>query len=123
MIRKNSNWKFDSFFLSPSGKDFLWGGTRLEEEFGKELDLTPLAETRECSTHPDGPSIVANGIYKTNTQQFKPKQKVTKYLFYRPQTREKHPSTWVSAVEQYTRTDRKKTESVLHSLSSFLDNH
>ena len=55
MIRKNSNWKFDSFFLSPSGKDFLWGGTRLEEEFGKELDLTPLAETRECSTHPDGP--------------------------------------------------------------------
>ena len=63
MIRKNSNWKFDPFLLSPSGKDYLRGGTRLEEEFGKELDLTPLAETWECSTHPDGPSIVANGIY------------------------------------------------------------
>ena len=27
------------------------------------------------------------------------------------------------AIEQYTRTDRKRTESVLHSLSSFLDKH
>ena len=64
MTRKNSDWKFDPFLLSPSGKDYLWGGTRLEEEFGKELDLDPLAETWECSTHPDGPSIVANGIYQ-----------------------------------------------------------
>ena len=29
----------------------------------------------------------------------------------------------VPAIEQYTRTDRKRTESVLHSLSSFLDKH
>ena len=29
----------------------------------------------------------------------------------------------VPAIEQYTRTDRKRTESVLHSLSSFLGKH
>lgn len=47
--------------LKPVGKDYLWGGTRLREEFGKDIALTPLAETWECSTHPDGPSTVANG--------------------------------------------------------------
>ncbi len=50
--------------LVPTGKDYLWGGTRLREEYGKKIDLTPLAETWECSVHPDGPSYVANGIYK-----------------------------------------------------------
>lgn len=50
--------------LQPAGKDYLWGGTRLREEYGKKIDLTPLAETWECSVHPDGPSIVANGQYK-----------------------------------------------------------
>ena len=29
----------------------------------------------------------------------------------------------VPSIEQYTRTDKKRTESVLHSLSSFLDKH
>ena len=53
--------------LIPTGKDYLWGGTRLREEYGKKIDLTPLAETWECSVHPDGPSYVANGIYKGNT--------------------------------------------------------
>ena len=48
--------------LKPVGKDYLWGGTRLREEYGKDIDLTPLAETWECSTHPDGPSTVANGV-------------------------------------------------------------
>lgn len=33
----------------------------------KKIDLTPLAETWECSVHPDGPSYVANGIYKGQT--------------------------------------------------------
>ena len=35
--------------LIPTGKDYLWGGTRLREEYGKKIDLTPLAETWECS--------------------------------------------------------------------------
>lgn len=50
--------------LLPAGKDYLWGGTRLRDEYGKKIDLTPLAETWECSVHPDGPSIVENGEFK-----------------------------------------------------------
>lgn len=49
--------------LRPSGKDYLWGGRRLKDEFDKELDLEPLAETWECSTHPDGPSYVSDGAF------------------------------------------------------------
>ena len=48
-------------FLRPTGKDYLWGGSRLNDDFAKGIDLTPLAETWECSTHPDGPSYVCGG--------------------------------------------------------------
>lgn len=52
-----------SFLLRPSGKDYIWGGTRLKTEFGKDfLPEDPLAETWECSVHPDGPSYVASGL-------------------------------------------------------------
>lgn len=51
------------FLLSPSGKDYLWGGRRLNNEFAKNIDMYPLAETWECSTHPDGPSYVVSGDY------------------------------------------------------------
>lgn len=47
--------------LRPSGKDYLWGGSRLNDEFEKNIPLSPLAETWECSTHPDGPSYVLGG--------------------------------------------------------------
>lgn len=53
--------------LSPVGKDYLWGGTRLRDEYGKKIDLTPLAETWECSVHPDGPSVVPSGKFKGKT--------------------------------------------------------
>lgn len=49
------------FLLKPSAKDYLWGGNRLNDEFAKEIDISPLAETWECSTHPDGPSFLLNG--------------------------------------------------------------
>ncbi len=49
--------------LMPAGKDYLWGGTRLKTEYRKQIDLTPLAETWECSVHPDGLSVVENGKY------------------------------------------------------------
>ena len=51
------------FLLRPSGKDYLWGGSRLNDEFEKNIDLQPLAETWECSTHPDGPSYVVGGEF------------------------------------------------------------
>lgn len=50
--------------LRPVGKDYLWGGNRLREEYGKNLAQTPLAETWECSAHPDGPSGVGNGSFR-----------------------------------------------------------
>lgn len=46
--------------LKPSAKDYLWGGKRLNDEFAKNIDLFPLAETWECSTHPDGPSFISD---------------------------------------------------------------
>ena len=49
--------------LRPSGKDYLWGGNRLNDEFEKEMNLSPVAETWECSTHPDGPSYVSGGKF------------------------------------------------------------
>ena len=49
------------FLLKPAAKDYLWGGRRLNDEFNKGIDVYPLAETWECSTHPDGMSLVASG--------------------------------------------------------------
>lgn len=57
------------FLLAPVGKDYLWGGSRLKEEFAKDLSLPFLAETWECSTHPDGPSLVSSGPYQGRTLQ------------------------------------------------------
>lgn len=51
------------FMLRPSGKDYLWGGRRLNDEFEKNIQMSPLAETWECSTHPDGASYVVGGEY------------------------------------------------------------
>lgn len=53
------------FKLKPAGKDYLWGGTRLREEYGKNIDLMPLAETWECSVHPDGLSRIQSGTHKS----------------------------------------------------------
>ncbi len=50
--------------LSPAGKDYLWGGRRLVEEFGKSWGDGPLAESWECSVHADGPSLIASGPWK-----------------------------------------------------------
>lgn len=52
------------FLLSPCGKDYLWGGSRLKEEFHKKISMVPLAESWECSVHPDGTSVIASGKYK-----------------------------------------------------------
>ena len=60
----SSNKEILPFLLKPAGKDYLWGGRRLKDDFGKDFDLEPLAETWECSTHPNGPSIVDSGEFK-----------------------------------------------------------
>lgn len=58
MICKNK-----PFVLSPVGKDYLWGGTVLKHNFYKETVISPLAESWECSTHPDGISVVKSGMF------------------------------------------------------------
>lgn len=57
--------------LKPSGKDYIWGGRRLAQEYGKEMTGDVLAETWELSCHPDGPSYIVNGKHEGKTlQQF-----------------------------------------------------
>ena len=61
MTNTNMSLKAKPFLLKPAGKDYLWGGNRLNDDFSKGIALEPLAETWECSTHPDGPSTIASG--------------------------------------------------------------
>lgn len=56
--------KKEPVLLSPAYKDYLWGGERLKLEYNKKTEITPLAETWECSTHPDGESMIISGKYK-----------------------------------------------------------
>lgn len=49
------------FLVKPAIKDYLWGGTRLRDEFGKVSDLDILAESWELSCHPDGEDFIASG--------------------------------------------------------------
>lgn len=57
----------EPMLLKPEGKDSLWGGTRLKTEYNKQINMEPLAETWECSVHPDGPSLVINGEFAGET--------------------------------------------------------
>lgn len=54
------------FKFQPVYKDYIWGGRNLSK-FGKELPEGRVAESWELSCHPDGMSIIANGIYKGRT--------------------------------------------------------
>lgn len=62
MTSKSIGYK--PFLLTPSTKAYLWGGRRLKDDFSKEMDEDVLAETWECSIHPDGESLVASGEFK-----------------------------------------------------------
>lgn len=55
--------------LKPSCKDYIWGGHRLVEEYHKKYEGDVLAETWELSCHPDGPSMIVNGIHAGKTLQ------------------------------------------------------
>lgn len=46
------------FLLTPSAKDYLWGGSRLNDDFNLGIPVSPFAEAWVCSTHPDGQSLV-----------------------------------------------------------------
>lgn len=42
--------------LTPAFKDYLWGGTKLRDVYGKKCDYDKVAESWELSTHPAGES-------------------------------------------------------------------
>ena len=49
--------------MRPCFKDYLWGGTRLKREFGKDGAPEKTAESWELAALPDGASTVAAGRY------------------------------------------------------------
>ncbi len=53
--------------LSPAFKDYIWGGTRLRDDFGKDCDFDRIAESWELSCHKDGSSVVSDGPFSGMT--------------------------------------------------------
>lgn len=53
--------------LKPAIKDYLWGGTKLKDEFGYETDKEISAEAWVFSCHKDGENIVMNGEMEGKT--------------------------------------------------------
>lgn len=49
--------------LSPSFKDYLWGGTKLRDIYGKNCDYDKVAESWELSTHSAGESYICAGEF------------------------------------------------------------
>ncbi len=47
--------------LYPECKDYIWGGRKLIDRYGKKTDKAPCAESWELSLHPDGPTRLADG--------------------------------------------------------------
>ncbi len=50
--------------LQPAYKDYIWGGNKISEIFGKEHGLEKCAESWEVADRPEGPSTVTNGPLK-----------------------------------------------------------
>lgn len=47
--------------LTPAYKSIIWGGNKLNTEYGKVTELTPLAESWELAFHKDGKSLLPDG--------------------------------------------------------------
>ncbi len=53
--------------LNPVFKNYLWGGTKLRDEYGFKSNLDKLAEGWMLSCHKDGENTVLNGEYEGKT--------------------------------------------------------
>lgn len=53
--------------LKPAFKDYLWGGTKLRDVYGKDCSFDKVAESWELSCHKDGNSVIDNGEAKGMT--------------------------------------------------------
>ena len=49
--------------LKPSYKDYIWGGIKLNNKYGKNSGFEKTAESWELSVHPDGESVISDGEY------------------------------------------------------------
>ena len=47
--------------LVPAYKDYIWGGEKLKEKYGKKTTLSPCAESWELSFHKDGLTRLFSG--------------------------------------------------------------
>lgn len=56
------------FMLRPAAKDYIWGGSRLNDDFNLGIDIQPFAEAWVCSTHPDGESLVEGAKTASNQE-------------------------------------------------------
>lgn len=48
-------------------KDYIWGGEKLRTLYGKDTDISPIAESWELSCHKDGYSIICGGKHDGKT--------------------------------------------------------
>lgn len=104
------------FLLKPAGKDYLWGGNRLNDDFTKGIALSPLAETWECSTHPDGPSTAASGEFEG--------QSLSDVLMAHPEFLGTHPKTKGELPILIKFIDAKKDLSVqVHPTDAYAAEH
>lgn len=55
------------FKLNPVFKDYLWGGTKLRDEYGFKSNLDKLAEGWMLSCHKDGENTIENGEFAGKT--------------------------------------------------------
>jgi len=57
-------------FLNPVFKQMIWGGSKLETEFGYEIPGDKTGECWAVSAHPNGDCVVREGIYEGKTLSF-----------------------------------------------------
>lgn len=53
--------------LNPVFKDYIWGGTRLRDDFGLKTDINPVAEGWMLACHKDGMNTIDGGEYDGET--------------------------------------------------------
>lgn len=53
--------------LNPVFKDYIWGGTRLRDDFGLKTDINPVAEGWMLACHKDGMNTIDGGEYDDKT--------------------------------------------------------
>jgi len=53
--------------FNPVYKERIWGGRKLQQKFGRKLPDGKIGESWDIACHPNGMSVINNGIYKGRT--------------------------------------------------------